>query len=309
MSKRHATPHSAAWQGWILVKLIQGLGWLPLPVTRSLAWLFARLSYLLPNRTKRVAKLNLQVAYPELPPAEINRRLRQNLYENAKTFVELGAMWCWPEHKLLNLIEAVEGESYLNAALAQQRGVIFIAPHIGNWELIGPYLSTQYPSTFLYRPPNVVGIEDFMVASRGRFGAKLAPTDARGVRTLIQALKNREVSVILPDQDPGKTGGVYAPFMGRPARTMTLLAKLIQKTDCATVCVVMQRLPGLNGRFKLHFIPTPSGVDDADPEVAATALNQAVERCIEQAPTQYLWGYKRYRKPPPGVRDLYKEST
>jgi len=295
-----------AWQGWLIEKFITLLSWLPLSAVRVLAMVYAYLSYWLPNNSRRVALINLQTVYTDLSTAEIRSLLKQNLVETSKTFAELGAMWLWNKEKLLPLIEKVSGEEHLKTALDKNSGVIFIAPHIGNWELIGPYLSAQYPSTFLYSPPNVPSAEDFMVKSRGRFGAKLAPTDARGVRTLMKALSNNEVSVILPDQDPGKTGGVYAPFFGRPARTMTLLSKLIQKTECATVCVVMQRLPGLSAGYHLHFLPSPEGIDSEDAEVATKALNKAVENCIQVTPEQYLWSYKRYRKPPSGVEDIYK---
>ncbi len=297
-----------AWQGWLIEKLIVFLSWLPLSVVRLLARGFALLSYWLPNDHRRVALKNLQVAYPQLSASERQKLLKQNLISCSQTFAELGAMWCWPKDKLLKLIKEVFGEEHLHAALNQHKGVIFIAPHIGNWELIGPYLSTRYPSTFLYRPPNVPSVEAFMVKSRGRFGAKLAPTDARGVRTLMQALSNNEVTVILPDQDPGASGGVYAPFFNRPARTMTLFSKLLQKTNSASVCVVMQRLPGLSAGYRLNFLPVPQGIDSQDAEVAATALNQAVENCIHIAPEQYLWSYKRYRKPPPDLADIYKRT-
>lgn len=307
MSKTPKQQTDKAWQGKLIEKLIIFLSWLPLGVVRLLGILLGSIFYWLPNSSKRVAKINIATALPHLSTVQQKQLLKTNLKETSKVFLELGAMWRWPEDKLLGLIKEVKGQELLDQAVAQGKGVIFIAPHIGNWELIGPYLSSKYPSTFLYRPPNVASVEEFMVKSRGRFGAKLAPTDARGVRTLMKALSNNEVSVILPDQDPGATGGVYAPFFDHPARTMTLLSKLMQKTDCAAVLVVMKRLPGLSGGFALHVIPADEEVKSEDVLQATTALNRGVEQCVEIAPEQYLWTYKRYRKPPEGVVDIYKK--
>lgn len=296
-----------AWQGTVIKGFIKLLSRLPLSIVRLLATLFAYVVYLLPTATKRTVAQNLATAFPSLAKPQRQQLVRQNLVATSKTFAELGAMWCWPQGKLLPLVKQVSGQEYLEAALQKKRGVIFIAPHTGNWELIGPYLSAQYPCTFLYAPPNVPSVEGFMVDSRGRFGAKLAATDARGVRTLMQALKNNEVTVILPDQDPGKTGGVHANFFGYPARTMTLLSKLIQKTDAVPVGMVMQRQQGISNGFHLHFLPVDEAVASTDAQQATQTLNHLVEQCVNLAPEQYLWSYKRYRKPPAGYANIYKK--
>ena len=297
-----------AWQGALVKGFIKFLSWLPLGLARSLAIIFAYLNWWFPNESKRTIKANLKTAFPALNIKQRQFLVKQNLIATSQTFSELGAMWCWHKTKLLPLIKQVSGEEHLQAALAREKGVIFIAPHMGNWELIGPYLSASYPSTFLYRPPNVASIENFMVESRGRFGAELAPTDGRGVRKLMKALKSQQVTVILPDQDPGKTGGVYAPFFDYPARTMTLLSKLKKQTDTSLVAVVMQRLSGLNAGYHLHFLSVPEEVGSQDVHIATEALNRVVEDCVRIAPEQYLWSYKRYRKPPQGYKNIYKAN-
>jgi len=298
--------NSKAWQGKVLKGIVVFLSWLPLSWIRVLAILFGTLSYYIPNSGRRVTEINLTTAFPDLSDKALKKLVKLSLIEQMKTFLELGAMWCWPKEKLLSLVEGVTGQALFDEAWSQNKGLLLVAPHTGNWELSGTFLSTQYPCTFLYQPPNVSSLEPFMVSSRERFSAKLAPTDAKGVRTLMTVLKNQELTAILPDQDPGPVGGVYAPFFQQPARTMTLLSKLIQKTECPAVAVVMQRLPGLSGGFHFHILALPSDIANKDPVVAATALNQAVEQCVAIAPEQYLWQYKRYRKPPEGVKDVYR---
>jgi len=298
------TPPQKAWAGAILKGFIVFFSWLPLRLNRALGGLIGRILWWFNTGSRKVVTQNIQAVYPEYSKAEQNQLIKDNLIETGKMITELGPAWRWSSERLLPLIKKVEGQQYLDAAVAKNKGVIFLAPHIGSWELIGPYLSTQYPSTFLYRPPNVPSIESFMVKSRARFGATLAPTDMRGVRTLIQALKANQVTGILPDQDPGKRGSVYAPFFGRAVRTMTLTSKLIQKTDAAFVYIVMERLPGSKG-YKLHFIPAEEAIASMDDVEATTALNRGVEACIAIAPAQYLWSYKRFRHPKEGEQSLY----
>ena len=303
---RKAVAHpQKVWAGLILKGLLLFFSWMPLRMNRIVGSTIGYLLWWIPNSQKRIAQKNIAVVYPQLSPFEQSLHLKKVLIESAKATTELGPAWLWSQQKLLPLIKEVKGQGLLANALARKKGVIFLAPHLGSWELIGPYLSSQYASTFMYRPPNIPSIESFMVKARGRFGAKLAPTDVRGVRSVIKALKNNEVTAILPDQDPGESGGVYAPFFNRPARTMTLVSKLIQKTDCAFLFVVMERLPNAEG-YRLHFLPAAEEIGSTDELVATTALNAGIEACIALEPEQYLWSYKRFRKPPPGVVDIYK---
>ncbi|BCN92442.1 lipid A biosynthesis lauroyl acyltransferase [Thiomicrorhabdus immobilis] len=295
-----------AWLGGLLKALIIFFSWLPLRLNQILGTGLGYLLYWIPNSNRRVAKINLAQVYPQLTEQQRQQLLKANLIETAKATTELGLVWCWDSPSLVGLVKQIKGQELLDKAVAEGKGIIFLAPHIGSWELIGTYMSMLYPCTFLYRPPNVPSIEKFMVDSRGRFGAKLAPTDARGVRLLMKALKNNEVTAILPDQDPGEAGGVYAPFYGRPARTMTLVSKLLQKTEAAPLFVVMQRLPKAQG-YVLHILPADEKLASENPEEATQALNIGVEACIAVAPEQYLWSYKRYRKPPTGIQDIYKK--
>lgn len=303
--QKSPTAHDQIWLGALLKGLIVLFSWLPLSLNRKVGQAIGLFLWWLPNSNKRIAQRNIRVAFPSLSDTKQRALVKQSLMQLGQATTELGPVWCWTEQKLLSLIKEVKGRSLLDEALARNQGVIFLAPHIGSWELIGTFLSANYPSTFLYRPPNVASVESFMVKARGRFGAQLAPTNVRGVRTLIKALKNNEVTVILPDQDPGAQGGVYAPFFGRPARTMTLASKLIQKTDCAYLFMMVERLPGASG-YRLHFLPADKAIASEDELVATTALNNGVAQCILRCPEQYLWSYKRYRHPPAGIEDIYR---
>jgi len=303
--KKPRSKSKQAWLGAVVKGLIVFFSWMPLRVNQAFGKAIGTLLWWIPNANKRITLINLNIAFPELTETEIQQRAKKSLLQLGMMVTELGPAWTWTEDKIMPLIKEVKGQSYLDEALAKQKGIIFLAPHIGAWELIGPFLSTQYPSTFLYRPPNVAGLEAFMVNSRERFGASLAPTDLRGVRTLIKALKQNQVTGILPDQDAGEKGGVHAPFFGQPARTMTLATKLIQKTDCAFLFMVMERLPNAQG-YCVHFLPAEAEVASDDEQIATAALNRGVEQCVHSAPEQYLWSYRRFRKPPAGFDNPYK---
>ncbi len=276
---------------------------LPLPLVHGLGILIGWLLWLIPNEPRRIAVTNLALCFPEYAAPARRRLLRQNLMETGKTILELAPLWLWEGNRVLGSIRAVEGEDAWRAALRQGLGAIVITPHLGAWEVAGLYVSSGYPITTLYRPSRL-GIDALIRAGRERLGARTVPTDTRGVRALFQALKAGEVLGILPDQDPGPEGGVFAPFFGRPANTMVLLSRLAIRNASPVFLLYAERLPWGRG-YRLYFEPLPEVVGGGPLEASVAAVNAAVERAIRRRPEQYLWSYPRFKTRPPGEPRLY----
>ena len=146
-----------------------------------------------------------------------------------------------------------------------------------------------------------------MVAARNRGGGRALPTNSRGVRGLFKALRDGEVVGILPDQEPPKREGRYAPFFGRPALTMELPVKLAARQRAPMVFGYAFRLPR-GGRWVIRFREAPEGLTSPDPDQAVAALNAGVEACVREAPEQYLWTYKRFNHQPEGWSRPYPKK-
>jgi len=112
---------------------------------------------------------------------------------------------------------------------------------------------------------------------------------------MLKALRQGQSVGLLPDQVPPQGLGVWAPFFGREAYTMTLSARLAQQTGAAVLVAWGERLRWGRG-YKVHVRPLASDLP-ADPVQAASVINQAMERIIAERPQQYLWGYARYKQP------------
>ncbi|WP_297528876.1 lysophospholipid acyltransferase family protein [Thiohalobacter sp.] len=289
----------------LLVKiLLRFCALMPLRVDHAIGALIGSLLAWLPNPLRRVSERNLDLCLPELPAAERRRLLRQSLVETARTALETGPLWLWPADRIRPLIVEETGTEAIDAARAAGRGVLLAAPHLGSWELAGHFAAWRWGVTSLYRPPRLAGLEDLMCRGREHLGARLVPTDAHGVRSLYQTLREGGVVAILPDQEPGSGGGVFAPFFGIEAWTMLLLSRLARKTGAAVFFGYCERLPG--GRYRMRFHPAPPDIADADPRTAASALNRGVAACVRECPAQYAWSYRRFRTRPPGEPPLYE---
>ncbi|MBU2477923.1 MAG: lysophospholipid acyltransferase family protein, partial [Gammaproteobacteria bacterium] len=190
------------------------------------------------------------------------------------------------------------------AALRAGRGVILATPHHGSWEMAGHIAAVRWGITTLYKPPRLIGMDKLIRQGRQQLGAQLVATDAKGIRSLYETLSRGGAIGILPDQDPGESGGIFAPFFGIPANSMVLLSRLARKTGAPVFICFCERLPGTQG-YKLHCLPAPAGVDDADATVAVTAMNAGIENCVRLCPEQYQWSYRRFRTRPAGEPKIY----
>jgi KDO2-lipid IV(A) lauroyltransferase len=291
----------------LLIALIRLLARLSLASAQRLGALLGGLVSRLPNRSSRVTQINLAIAYPELGERERKALARQSLEHTGRVALEIPLIWEWPVERCLELVQEIEGEELLTEARASGKGLLLLAPHLGNWELCGLYFSSRYRMAALYSPPSLPGFEDYMTACRGRFGGEYVPGDRRGLARLIGLLREGEVSGILPDQSPRSAGSAYAPFFGMEVRTMTLVSKLLQKSGAVPLMTWCQRLPDSRG-FRLIVRRCEEGMADPDPVVATSALNRSVEACVREAPEQYQWEYKRFRHRPPGQPDPYRKA-
>ena len=280
-------------RAWLAQGTLRLSALMPLPLNHWSGALLGWLAWLLPSRARRVTMRNLERCYPDLSPRARNHLARNSLMETGKTATEMGPLWLWPEQRIRRLVHGVTGEQHLRNALAGGRGVIVAIPHLGAWEMVGLYCSLRYPMTALYRPPHLPELEETVRRGRERFGARLVPTGARGVRALYRGLERGEIVCILPDQVPSTGQWVYAPFFGIPAKTMTLVSRLTRRFGSEVIFCYAERLP--RGGFHIHFLAAPEQIRGDDLLISASLLNQGVERCVRALPEQYQWSYKRFR--------------
>ncbi len=209
--------------------------------------------------------------------------------------IETIALWRTPDRIALARVRSVEGWDDVLTQRKASRGIIFLSSHLSTFEIASLYIGSQMPMTAMFRPPRLAWAEPMMRAGRDRMQIKSVPADVSGVRAMLKALRRGEPIGVLPDQVPSSGEGVWAPFFGRPAYTMTLVQKLARTTEAAVVMIACKRLADGRG-YALRFEVLPSF--SSATEVAAAELNAAVERAIEYAPTQYLWSYNRFKVPP-----------
>jgi len=288
-----------------LITLLGLAGKLPLRTAQLAGRLLGTVAWTFKTDSRRVTEINLSIAFPDYTDDQRHSMARSSLRHTGQTMMEIPLMWEWPVERCLGLIQEIEGEELLANAKKDGRGLLLLAPHLGNWELTGLYFSSRYRMAALYSPPNIKEFEDYMIRVRGRLGSELVRGDRRGLARLIALLREGQVTGILPDQSPRGKGNAYAPFFGMDVRTMTLVSRLLQKSGAKPLMTYSERLKDGRG-FRLVIRECENGISDSDPLIATTALNRSIENVVREIPEQYQWEYKRFRHRVPGEINPYK---
>ncbi|WGL15351.1 lysophospholipid acyltransferase family protein [Microbulbifer bruguierae] len=292
-------------KGQLAAGALKLVGRLPLRWSRRLGSAAGRMAVWCRSDNLRVSRINLQRCYPEMPAAERETLARSSVVNTVITGFEVATLWRQPWSASEDSIVRVRNQQLLSDGVEDGRGVLVLAPHIGNWEIFGQFLATVGPTTSLYAPPKITALDPLIRAGREKTGAHLVPTNVRGVRALLKALKEGGIVGVLPDQEPDLSGGDYAPFFGQPTLTMTLAYNLIQRTGCKVVFGFGKRQ---EEGFELVFLPAEQAIFSDEIKVSLAALNRGVESCIAEAPAQYQWEYKRFRRVPEGKSGIYRKN-
>ncbi len=268
---------------WLLSRL-------PLSVLHALGAFLGEWAAKFPGRYGRRLRTHFLHAYPDADRVVLIEAARSA----GRMALEIPYFWARKD-PLVGLHHLLDPhESHIQSLLEQGHGMIFLTPHLGCFEALAPLLSARYGLTVMFKPPHKIWLRRWIEKMRSRPGLHLAPAKASGIRMLVKALRHGEAVGILPDQTPPNGQGVWAPFFGKPAYTITLVQKLQRLSGAPIVLLFNERLPHGQG-YRVHCRSLDTLPEDAT--MAATILNQAIENLIAIAPTQYIWGYNRYKVP------------
>jgi KDO2-lipid IV(A) lauroyltransferase len=286
-----------------LFKLIfRLLASLPLRWLHGLGALLGHITFAASRPYAARTRENLRQSHLALDENDYARLLSRTIDEAGKGIVELPWVWGRPLEQVCATVRHCHGWEHVEAAQTLGKGIIFLTPHWGCFEVTGLYIGQHLRLTNLYRSPKQAWLEKIMRNGRERGLAHLATADVSGVRVLFKALKRGEAIGLLPDQVPSQGEGEWVDFFSRPAYTMTLSGRLAQSSGAAVLLAYAERLPHGKG-YKLVFEPLTLDFSKSVP----LQINSALERVIAISPAQYLWSYNRY-KVPPGVQPPIPEE-
>ncbi len=289
------------WILYLLVRLEASLfRLLPLRLSLWMAGRFGSLIYYTMGRRKTVAYAGLRAAFRgRYTPAQANRIIKE-IYQNlAQSYIELLKFPQFDDAYVKKYIK-IEGLEKVKAAVKEEeRGVIFLTAHFGNWELCSLTGSTMgFKMNVLARFQKLKRLNGYLNKMRGSKGANVIFKDDAIAET-IDALKRHEAVGILSDQDGGKRGE-FVNFLGRPASTPKGVAHFSLRTGAPVFPVAIIREKGPYHRLVIgdDISVMPSGDIKKDIHEILQRFADSLSKYIERYPGQWLWLHKRWKSTP-----------
>jgi Kdo2-lipid IVA lauroyltransferase/acyltransferase len=289
----------------ILILIYRFFGNISFKTNQNIGIFLGIMLYLIPNRQKKIAKINIKLCYPNLSCKEQKRFLKSNLKALGMSVFETAYLWHAPTEDVKRLIKEPINQQIFKNALKNKEKIILGISHFGNWEVAILDFNKNSSVCSLYAKAKHQDLEEYFYKRRIRLGWDPADGSGSGIKKLLVSLKKSKPICIACDQVPGPGSGIFTLFFNNIAYTMTLLVQLAQKTNATIIFVAMERLDSHQG-FRMHYIKPVKQIYDSDLKIAIAGMNKTLEKCISVAPTQYMWSYKRFKVQPKKNKNPYR---
>lgn len=295
------------WPAWSMVGLFCLLALLPFRWQAALGQGLGRLGYVVARDRRNVARINLRICLPEYSESERERVVREHFGWLGQAAVCQGLSWVAPVQRLRRIV-SIRNREFIDRCVAQRRPVIVLVPHFMGLELGGTgFTAMVHPGMYMYQRIRSPVIDAVVRHGRTRFGS-IAVERQDDLRTLIREMKRGTPFFYLPDQDPGRMRGLFAPFCGIPAATVPMLGRIARLADAVVIPTFARFLPHGAG-LELIFDPPLENFPSGDPSADTARMNHVIEARLRSMPAQYFWVHRRFKTRPVGESPLYPESA
>ncbi len=285
------------WPTWAGIGVLSLLARLPWSLQRVFGSIFGVGLQTLLHKRRRVAARNLELCFPDLDEHARAALLRRHFQALGIAIFEFGRAW-WGSVQPQRHGLRIEGVEHIEAAQAGGRGVIVVSGHFTTLEMCARLACDAVPLAGMYRPYPQPAMEWSVLRGRSRYAADMfAKRDVRGA---VKHLKRGGLLWYAPDQDPSKGESVFVPFFGQPAKSLSSTHQLARLSGAAVV--MFQHWRRDDGGYTLRFWPAFEDFPSEDAAVDTARVIGAIESMVREAPEQYLWIHRRFKRRPDGMR-------
>jgi len=293
--------HPRLWPTWFAFGVLRLLALLPYRPLMAVGRLIGRLMRLLAKRRVHIARVNLQLCFPQYADAQREQLLNDYFEATGMGIMDFAIAWWWPDARLAPMIE-IEGEENLKPAFEPGNGVIFYSAHFSPLELSARMLRKHAPLSAMYRPNENPVVEQVLVRNRERYLERTIPR--HNVRLMLKTLGGNKGVWFAPDQNYGLKNSVFANFFGVAAATNTSTSRFAAMSGAKVVPFVALRRP--EGGYRVIIQPMLEDFPSDSPKQDAERLNQIIEDWVALAPEQYNWMHRRFKDRPGNESGFYE---
>ena len=290
------------WAIWLSLGLWRLVIFLPFPILLAIGWCLGIILFLIPSSRKHVARKNIEICFPDLTQKQKESLLFKNFINLGLAVIETGIAWWWSIKRLSRIVH-FEGLEHLDS----ENGVLLLGIHYTTLEIGAASILLRRQMDGMYREHKNEVFNYVQLMGRRSKSNQCILYERRDVRSMMKALKNGRTVWYGPDQDYGLVQGMFVPFFGTEAATVTGTSRFARVSDAAVVPFSHIRLPRAEG-YKVVIYPKLENFPSEDLKQDTTRINAEIERLIMIKPDQYLWVHRRFKNRPEGDKDLYQPS-
>jgi len=246
---------------------------------------------------RKLVLANLRVAFPDYNDARIRQIGRDSFVNLIRTLLEFFWFTGAPERILRHVIIDPDAQSMLDVHRQAGENIVFVTPHLGNWEATGLKVAQSSGLDFavVVRPPRNPLINKLIRKSRSFNGNEVI--DAKGsVKLVLKAVARGKSLATLVDQNTRvRDGGVFVNYFGLQVPSSKAPAFFSRMSPKVRV-MVGGGIRQPNGDILAFYekLPKPES-EYADDREMIQDLISITEKKVRQYPEQYLWFYHRFQ--------------
>ena len=248
----------------------------------------------------KTTKKNIEIAFPDLTDIETFNLSKESYKETIKSFYETLFVWSRNEAKIIEETKRINNR-FLFSSPENANGLIVFAVHNRSIDFLLRWMSSQRQHTSLYKLIKFKNINKFVKNFREEGGNTMVETRIGGVKSIMSALKNNQMTCMASDQVPADGLGKYSTFFGHECFSFSLAPSLARKTNKPILMAHLTYNEGLG-----HVMSFKKPNKKIYEENGVDIMNNEMETEIRKSPKEYSWEYKKFRKLPDGPKDLYK---
>jgi KDO2-lipid IV(A) lauroyltransferase len=281
------------WAVWFALAVVRLVNFLPLRAQLAIGRALGRLAYVFSRRDRRITHINLGLCLPELDERARRRLAREHFESLGCAVLETGLVW-WASDARLRRYISFEGREHLEAALAQGRGALMLSAHFTTLEMGARALTLLGPTSIMYLTPSNPLIAELSRRGRGRHTVQAISSDQ--IRDLLQNLKNNLPVWYAPDQRFTDKNSALVPFFGHPAASNVATSRLAKISGAPVLPYLPYRREDNRG-YVVQIFPPFDNFPSSDPIADTRRFHELIEAHVRRHPAQYLWAYKRFKRP------------
>lgn len=296
---------------YLALRLVTGvLGALPLALAMRLAAGVAAVGIRIAGRMRRIGLKNLSIAFPDKSEAERMAILVASYRNLGRMVAECAHLTRLTAENVRATVTPDDGPIWTDEIRPhlESQGVLILTGHFGNWEMCAyAYGLFGNPVSLVHQTIKNPLVDDYVERLRSGGGTRLFRKQG-AARSVLRALKERQLVVLPLDQNQSRRAGIFVDFFGLPANTNDGLARIALRTGAPIYPAFLLR-DGTSAHHRIVFLPRVEIASMADRDSAVRELTQrctaVLESMIRTHPDHWLWTHKRWRTRPLGEPELY----